>query len=476
MGLTAFRNGMTENAQTKNTTAVLTNTHGTQARSLASRFDVPWDYVKPLRAKTPTESNNRYLYSPTAPSSTDGIGHAMAQVNAEITTALTLGITYTHRVSSFGSLTLDENSSAVEEFFGWGVGEIPRSKVQEDVCNVAVEFSYLEVNGVKVSNGRACPLCRSLRDGNDGHHLDKSALHVTRAVDVPPELSFNPGISCGGRFECANEFMKRINGSTPGTLFRMSDERCGLLKSLSTFRYSAPWFYTKYWEAHGLLKSPTTGQWLPRLADARNHVAFSDNQLIVAVHVRRGDFLQAKNRRLTKSEVFAKVIKSFVGVVQAHGGKFADLPLAVYIYSEGKQRTDMTKAKGSTHDITTLTSEFVDIGGKVQNSSWWEALIRNAIPQSDLRHTTTSTPIDVHMRVSTDTLTSLHEMAAADVFIGSDSGMSWNVIGSLSRGVQLQSRKCSEWRCFENDTGHFSRELFLKRWAMYADMFVDYLP
>jgi hypothetical protein len=118
MGLTAFRNGMTENAQTKNTTAVLTNTHGTQARSLASRFDVPWDYVKPLRAKTPTESNNRYLYSPTAPSSTDGIGHAMAQVNAEITTALTLGITYTHRVSSFGSLTLDENSSAVEEFFG----------------------------------------------------------------------------------------------------------------------------------------------------------------------------------------------------------------------------------------------------------------------------------------------------------------------------------------------------------------------
>jgi hypothetical protein len=453
------------------------------ATSHPSRFDVPWDRVRPLRTKTLAESSNRFLYSPTSPLSTDGIGHAMAQVNAEVTTALTLGITYTHRVASFGSLTSGSNMRAVEEFFGWGHGEVLQSTVQRDVCNITQAFAsraQVGANGKMsaISIGRLCPLCRTLQSS---FGKDKTTLHAARAVDIPFHLSYSPKPTCkqnkNSLDECAADYMARVNGTLPNTIFRMSETGCGTLSALTNFVHSAPWFYTKYWEAHGFQWSAESRKWLPRQPYARDSISFSASDLTIAVHVRRGDFLLAKNRRCTSSKVFARIIKSFQDVVQGHGGKFAQLPVAVYIYSEGRPRLDDSSSARS-HDVRKRTHDFVDIGGIVRNSSWWETLIHDAKPQNNdmVSVAEYSPPISVHMRISADTLTSLHEMAAADLFIGSDSGMSWNVIGSLGRGMQLHAKDCSDWMCFNNTSGNFNLSLFAKKWEEYVNAFDIHTP
>jgi hypothetical protein len=450
-----------------------------KVRDIPSRFDVAWNRIAAVRTKTLKESSNRILYSPTSVSSTDGIGHAMSQVNAEVTTALVLGITYTHRVATYASVTSGNNTSAVENFFGWGRDEIPRSKVQQDICNITEEHATRTNVGegkriTTIRTGRTCPLCRTLRNF-DGKSSDKSTLHVSRVVDIPAYLSYPIGPSCKVVANCVAEFMDNINGSTPNTLFRMTEKGCGSLSSLGNFGFSAPWFYTKYWAAHGVRRSQETGQWLPREKDARDSIAFPENELAIAVHVRRGDFLVVKNRRTTKSEVFARVIKTFLDIVQMSGGKFAKLPVSVYIYSEGRP----LGGAGLTHDIRRQTHEFVDTDGEVRNASWWEDLISRAQPRDDgLGHAAGSMPqLRVKMRISTNTLISLHEMIAADLFIGSDSGMSWNVVGSLGRGVQLHARSCQKWHCFDNDTGKFyNRQLFLNMWGVYVEHFAAHVP
>lgn len=86
----------------------------------------------------------------------------MATLNAEVMTALRLGLTYTHRVARYGSLVsldfkrniglgrekgsvagLSPAGGRIEGFFGWGVGEIPREAVQEVACKVRDGVGWL---------------------------------------------------------------------------------------------------------------------------------------------------------------------------------------------------------------------------------------------------------------------------------------------------------------------------------------------
>ena len=84
--------------------------------------------------------------------------------------------------------------------------------------------------------------------------------------------------------------------------------------------------------------------------------------------------------------------------------------------------------------------------------------------------------IKVELRVAADTLQSLHEMIAADVFIGSNSGLSTHVVGSISRGAMqllpyVDPRKDMAWSThlrFDGDVGTVWNETrLIELWASY---------
>lgn len=425
-----------------------------------SRFDMPWQRIPKVRTKSLKESRNRILYSPIAASGTSGIGHVMATVNAEITTALGLGLTYTHRKPSFGLLT-KTNPNTLEDFFGWGENEIPRVRVQTELCQTDFVDDQKMPERVLRKKGRQCPVCHGL--STNSHN---STLNVVRTVNVPHEVSFRDQACKSG--DCAREFSSHAEHNLPNTLLLMSANRCGLLPAMSNFSQSAPWFYWKYWS-----RSPRT-----RRGD--HDVTYRPDELNIAVHIRRGDFLSVTNRDVTKSHVFAKVIRSVQSMIQRHGGPFASLPVAVHIYSEGKRRPGSNTT--SLHNIDELSNEYVDSEGVVRDVSWWRALLEQTSPQSTAGNNTLSSfnPVRIVMKISVDTIVSLHEMIAADVFVGSRSGLSWNVVGSLSRGLQLHPVSCgkkqSDWRCFDNETGEFNETRVLPYWDAYAKEFENTLP
>jgi hypothetical protein len=191
------------------------------------RFHVPWDRVPHARLLTLRESGYRLLYSAFSDRCGDGLGHSLSTFNAEIATALALGLTYSHRKASFGSLTEDD-PNAIEQFFGLGDGEIPRRSVQENLCDIAAEL----LDGVERTRGsRVCPVCERLRNS--------SALQITAIVPLPAAVSF-PGsrrpVGCvqGEGVACAEKTRSRLV-RREHTLYHMTTDGCDKLAAHSDF-------------------------------------------------------------------------------------------------------------------------------------------------------------------------------------------------------------------------------------------------
>lgn len=204
------------------------------------------------------------------------------------------------------------------------------------------------------------------------------------------------------------------------------------------------------------------------------------SELNVAVHVRRGDFLDPatqEKRDITPDSTFAKVIVDALAIVDAVGGTFAEMPVTIHIYSEGK-------VKGSTlsiHDVHTQDSKYYDSAGQPRDAEWWRDLILETSPHPKLAAAhNLKKRLRVVLHISEDTLLSLHEMVSSDIFVGSKSGLSNALVWSLSRGIALiphagtidseMGRKgyvcCSV--AFDNGTGSFIRALFKRYWKAYV--------
>lgn len=89
--------------------------------------------------------------------------------------------------------------------------------------------------------------------------------------------------------------------------------------------------------------------------------------------------------------------------------------------------------------------------------------------------------VQVSMRISTPTLSAIQEMTKADWFIGSMSGLSTNVVGSLSRGIRLlPMRLCRNspllGECFELTDGSLDEKKLSRLWKQYSSTFQKYLP
>lgn len=85
------------------------------------------------------------------------------------------------------------------------------------------------------------------------------------------------------------------------------------------------------------------------------------------------------------------------------------------------------------------------------------------------------------MRVSTDTIDAMHEMIGADWFLGSMSGLSTQVIGSLGRGILLLPRfdcgiRARASECFHAESGDLPMKRVSLLWKEYARAFEHYIP
>lgn len=419
-----------------------------------NRFNSPWYVPLRVQLRSLVESRNRILYSPLRQSASDGIGHAFGIMNAEVGAALRLGLSYSHRIASYGSISnIDKN--AVEDFFGWGFGEIERSAYRETFC--ASSFNGLYA---------ACQTC-------DRTVTNKSFPHIQprRVVQIPANLTYSRRL-CGEtdldelKLRCVldvREFVRRNN--EPNTIFQMPLETCA---QSPVDRYPDPatkaFFFHKYWDLHGrgnamphpkAALSNAQGNSEGRVSfdrfriphpshPIRRVVAFWEDHLIIAVHARRGDFFEVK-RDMVSCKAFGVSIRETMRIVQNQGGVFSHLPVAIYMYSEGRAKPGIAHMG---HDIRKMTRDFVDSDGKVRDAKWVEAMIRGSGEDSfEFKN-----GLEVHLRIATDTLQSMHEMVAADVFFGSHSALGRYVVGTLFRGgLHLLPQKAIikpfDWRC-----------------------------
>lgn len=459
-----------------------------------NRFSDPW-YVPPrVRHRSLAESRNRILYSPLREAASDGIGHAFGTMNAEVGAALRLGLAYTHRVASYGSLTRnDSDRFAVENFFGWGIGETERTRVRETFCSSSYDGFHM-----------SCQPCESVTGNKTWPPVD-----IQRVVEIPMNLTYKRR-RCSEtdpeefKMQCVQEvrdFVQEHNETN--TIFQMPVESCG---NSPVDRLIDPrtksFFFHKYWDLHSKPKGNASNTMesvpsKPRMiiddqlqgkSDGilrRRVLKFREDSLVIAVHARRGDFFEVK-RDMISCRSFGVTIRQLMKIVHEHGGVFSKLPVSVYIYSEGKAKPGFTRVG---HDVRLMTRDFVDSDGVVREAEWIEQVIRGSGEHqnkdggsgSDGRSDVDlfKNGLEVNLRIASDTLESMHEMIAADVFIGSNSALGKFVVSTLSRGgLHLFPIRAvpqpNDWRCcvapLIPQSGDLLRPEHAREfWGAYAD-------
>lgn len=180
------------------------------------------------------------------------------------------------------------------------------------------------------------------------------------------------------------------------------------------------------------------------------------HELTIAIHARRGDFFAA-NRPMVSTPAFARVVRAVVNQVNLANATFARMPVAVNIYSEGHPANSQS-ATAIGHDVALLSKQFREPDGRILSEETVRRLFEDR--RQDKLGDVFRNGLRVSLRVSEDTVLSLHEMIASDVFVGSVSGMSLHLVGSLSRGAMQvlpqRSEEEGEWRghvLFDGRTG-----------------------
>jgi hypothetical protein len=404
-----------------------------------SRFHCPWFVPdRSFQLKSLSESRHRVLYSPFRHSMSDGIGHSMAVLNYEIRVAHSLGLAYSHRISNYSSLSV-KDTRAVETFFGWG-DHVPvqRTEIQHHVCRSENENDS-DWSSDAWEGRFKCNTCASIRPGNK--------FGIKKMVHVPDTLSYVCVSSTRTHQVCNRERAEFITANNePHTLFQLPTEVCAKPVSDSQFGDTKTYYWHKYWDRHSFPKqlravTAAAGQ------TASRHLTLPEGALNIAVHVRRGDFLEPGvrvKRLVLPDQAYAELIGRALQVIKAEGGVFATLPVKVHIFSEGKV---IDKSSTSSHMVDSQDKHYYDPNGVQRDAGWWKALIytmaRKHLAQRPIGGLGAASMIEalrrmeVRLRIAEPTLGSMHDMISADIFIGSKSGLSINAIWALARGVSL---------------------------------------
>jgi hypothetical protein len=377
------------------------------------------------------------MFSPFRVRQGDGLGHGLATVNMEVVAAIRLGLTYTHRRPKFGALS-DEDPDAIEIFFGWERNELSAK-------------AFYETNCIPTPHPRGCRICGGL----------SKRSKMTSVVQLPSD------IITGARADDALLHFLAMNNQSH-TVFTIESSICSTSPAYSEFSLSRPWFFWKYWDSRAQMQGLVD----PSSPNETTVQDFNDKEISIAVHVRRGDFFDQKKRKLLNCSTYAQIIRTVQGIIEDGGNRFSRMPVAVYIYSEGRPKDGYDFG---THDVRRLSEDFLDENKVVRGAEWWTDLLVRTPPQNDRTSDRRRQPAipRVELRISKPTLSTTHQMIAADVFIGSLSGLSTNLVRALSRGVQIHPGSalpvnycCSVSADAKN--GMFEREAFAALWSDYA--------
>lgn len=475
-----------------------------------SRLHCPWFVpTATFKLKSVAEASNQILYSPFRHHLSDGIGHSMAIINFEIRLANRLGFAYSHRVANYSSLT-ETDSSAVEDFFGWGQGAaMQRKDLQQNACLPVGDPVWASQ---RWSGRFDCNTCASLKDNN------KYGLQTV--IELPAHVAYKcvkkteTKVSCDADVadSTIEEYLGEV-GIVPSTLFQIPTAICKFPVSDGQFGLTKTYFWGKYWDRHRFpnpkrpsLDHPTT-----------RHLKLSESALNIAVHVRRGDFLNpevGKVRDVISDKTYAELLCRMIQTVLDEGGPFSEVPIHVHIYSEGRLLNLKPK---SVHGIEDQDRTYYDSEGTPRAESWWKELILNTAKeqldappfgQTSLQWpgkyamNTAMKRLHVRLHISEPTLSSMHDMVSADrkffllspaaassytvdtpshkiqgniltdyflhrflvycacllaVFLGSKSGMSMNAVWALARGVSLLPKGSPVGTEFMYHLGHSER-------------------
>eukprot|EP00178_Gracilaria_changii_P019955 TRINITY_DN5793_c0_g1_i1.p1 TRINITY_DN5793_c0_g1~~TRINITY_DN5793_c0_g1_i1.p1 ORF type:complete len:468 (-),score=24.79 TRINITY_DN5793_c0_g1_i1:2916-4319(-) len=355
-----------------------------------NRLLYPWLVLPFVRPPSLIESGFRLLHSSVSEDCTAGLGHAFTVVNAELSTALLLQASYSHRSTHLSTIPVDPDT-----LFNWGEGFLSRSEVGDRFC-------HLHRDSIE------CPVCEEISD--EGHNL----FH--RIAVVPLEISYGC-VSCRSNLNRVIKYLDEHGQNH--TLLQMHPGRCKELPKSPDFTLSRPFFYSQYWRA-----SPKS--------------SLSETNLNIVIHARRGDFFSHSNRRMTSLRVFAKVLRNALAIVNNVGDIFSQIPVKVVLFSEGRQLRH-----SAPHDVSSMDNQFLDTDMQPKHAGHlYELLAEEVVQPEHVRFPRRSVSfphgISVEFRIATDIEDAVRCMVAADIFVGSASDLSEYSIRVVSRaGLQF---------------------------------------
>lgn len=311
-----------------------------------------------------------------------------------------------HRADThYGSLTQIQGN-AVDEFFGWNQmeGMLRRKKFLKNVC---ARWGRVGKEGCE----KGAVYCKKVKKGNG---------LVDRVVVIPDRVALCM-VSKKVPKDCERKVRRfRDKHQKDRTMFVTPVTVCSWQLMMSWQTLTRGWFHESYWKAK---RSSTMD---PRYVN-------------IAVHVRRGDFLVTSGRKLISDQAYASLVRGIISIVSEEesldlDGKdhVPELRYRVYIFSEGVFRPRVThpflkflilRKMYGNHDVNDFDTNYVSEKGKETSDDYWWRLLGN------------NPSIDVDLHISEHTLDGLQEMIAADIFVGSASGLSMHIVSQLSRGI-----------------------------------------
>lgn len=459
-----------------------------------NRYHVPWFIPREhYRLNTVRESRNRVIYSPVRLAAGDGLGHAMASMNFEIRVAHLLGLSFSHREAYYSSLS-GSNPDAVDEFFGWANGvERRRSELEKYVCDLSGDS---EPDGT-LRDLQKCHLCKGLQGRNK--------FGIEHLADIPEDIvttCLKIGVLNKEQQNLCDKHKHQFLAlnSRPNTLFQVPHINCSARRSSSIFGDTKHYYWHKYWGTSKFLSNAAMN--LRRKTIRSREIILSENHLSIAVHVRRGDFIEMesvkRSRAVLADDTYAELINKALIAVSQVESIFRHMPIALHIFSEGKLTSRNVL---STHNITFQDKTYYDINGIARDVNWWFQLVERSARNLDCSSKKQEgdcklcwqrqqdiddmkNRLRIYLRISEPTLQSLHEMISADIFIGSVSGMSTHIVWALSRGISLipsgspvgsegllksgyRERVCCTVS-FDRHNFRFNEAMLLQYWDLYA--------
>lgn len=350
----------------------------------------------------------------------DGLGHRFMMTNFELRVAHDLHVSYLHRASRYGSLTTND-PRAVDRMYGLIALPETRISILRRACS---EFAPARD---PCSSRQRAIVCKQLRPRAKGGVFD----HLVRVPATITECYLSSPVS-----KCADATSRFASAHPhPNTLFQMAPSRCSADYRLNDWEHSRKFLRDAYWGFHArygtALPRFSATELLARVTSAQNWkksraLSLDATKVQIAIHVRRGDFFNYTSREIIPDHMYADVVcevkKALDKAVRA------PVQVVVNVYSEG-----VSKSMKDNHIIANMQQLYLDEHGNIKGDGHWKALIAERMRLVN----GSTTGMQVRMHIASDTIMALHDMIAADFFIGSRSGMSMAIIQLYGRGVLL---------------------------------------